>query len=91
LCAKSAFHGLTAGALSLMSDAFWREGFGPLLADAAVVPFGDLTALEKQLNSKKFAAFVVEPVQSEAGSKCRRLDIWTVRRRFVGRPGRFLC
>ena len=69
LCAKSAFHGLTAGALSLMSDAFWREGFGPLLADAAVVPFGDLAALEKQLNSKKFAAFVVEPVQSEAGIK----------------------
>jgi ornithine--oxo-acid transaminase len=67
LCAKSAFHGLTAGALSLMSDAFWREGFGPLLADAAVVPFGDLAALEKQLNSKRFAAFVVEPIQSEAG------------------------
>jgi ornithine--oxo-acid transaminase len=67
LCAKSAFHGLTAGALSLMSDAFWREGFGPLLADAAVVPFGDLAALEKQLDTKRFAAFVVEPVQSEAG------------------------
>jgi ornithine--oxo-acid transaminase len=67
LCAKSAFHGLTAGALSLMSDAFWREGFGPLLQDAAVVPFGDLVALEMQLASKKFAAFVVEPVQSEAG------------------------
>jgi ornithine--oxo-acid transaminase len=69
LCAKSAFHGLTAGALSLMSDAFWREGFGPLLADAAVVPFGDLAALEKQLNSKRFAAFVVEAIQSEAGIK----------------------
>lgn len=69
LCAKSAFHGLTVGALSLMSDAFWREGFGPLLADAAVVPFGDLAALEKMLSSKRFAAFVVEPVQSEAGIK----------------------
>jgi ornithine--oxo-acid transaminase len=69
LCAQSAFHGLTAGALSLMSDAFWREGFGPLLADAAVVPFGDLAALAEQLNSKRFAAFVVEPIQSEAGIK----------------------
>ena len=69
LCATSAFHGLTAGALSLMSDAFWREGVGPLLADAAMVPFGDLAALEKQLNSKRFAAFVVEPIQSEAGIK----------------------
>src|ERR1700747_893931 len=31
--AKSSFHGLTAGALSLMNDAFWRDGFGPLLTD----------------------------------------------------------
>jgi ornithine--oxo-acid transaminase len=67
LCAKSAFHGLTAGALSLMSDAFWREGFGPLLQDAAAVPFGDLEPLEKALRSKRYAAFVVEPLQSEAG------------------------
>ena len=36
--AKSSFHGLTAGALSLMSDAFWREGFGPLLPDTHGVP-----------------------------------------------------
>jgi ornithine--oxo-acid transaminase len=69
LCARSAFHGLTAGALSLMSDAFWREGFGPLLQDAAVVPFGDTAALEKQLSSMRYAAFVVEPLQSEAGIK----------------------
>jgi ornithine--oxo-acid transaminase len=67
LCAAGAFHGLTAGALSLMADTFWRVGFGPLLQDAAAVPFGDLAALEQQLRSKRFAAFVVEPVQSEAG------------------------
>jgi ornithine--oxo-acid transaminase len=69
LCANGAFHGLTVGALSLMTDPFWREGFGPLLQDAAEVPFGDLAALEKQLNSKRFAAFIVEPIQSEAGIK----------------------
>jgi ornithine--oxo-acid transaminase len=28
LYTKSSFHGLTNGALSLMNDAFWREGFG---------------------------------------------------------------
>jgi ornithine--oxo-acid transaminase len=67
LCAGSAFHGLTAGALSLMSDPFWREGFGPLLQGVSWVPFGDLIALEKELKSKHFAAFIVEPVQSEAG------------------------
>jgi len=67
LCAKSSFHGLTTGALSLMTDAFWRSGFEPLLQDVAAVPFGDLAALEKELSTKRFAAFIVEPLQSEAG------------------------
>src|SRR6201997_5837996 len=35
--AKSSFHGLTNGALSLMNDAFWRDGFGPLLQDTVSV------------------------------------------------------
>jgi ornithine--oxo-acid transaminase len=69
LCANNSFHGLTAGALSLMSDPFWRDGFGPLLQDSVAVPFGDLEALETRLRSKRFAAFIVEPVQSEAGIK----------------------
>jgi ornithine--oxo-acid transaminase len=67
LSAAHAFHGLTCGALSLMSDSFWRDGFGPLLPETAVVPFGDLEALEKEVKTKRFAAFIVEPVQSEAG------------------------
>jgi ornithine--oxo-acid transaminase len=65
--AKSSFHGLTAGALSLMNDAFWREGFGPLLNDTVGVPFGDLPELESALATRKHAAFIVEPVQAEAG------------------------
>ena len=65
--AKNSFHGLTAGALSLMNDAFWREGFGPLLQDTVGVPLGDITALEKVLASERYAAFIVEPVQAEAG------------------------
>jgi ornithine--oxo-acid transaminase len=65
--AKSSFHGLTAGALSLMNDAFWREGFGPLLPETEGVPFGDIAALESALESKRHAAFVVEPLQAEGG------------------------
>jgi ornithine--oxo-acid transaminase len=65
--AKSSFHGLTAGALSLMNDAFWREGFGPLLADTQGVPYGDAAALESALASKRQAAFMVEPLQAEGG------------------------
>ena len=34
LFAEGAFHGLTCGALSLMGNRFWREGFGPLLPEA---------------------------------------------------------
>jgi ornithine--oxo-acid transaminase len=67
LSAEHAFHGLTCGALSLMSDKFWSEGFGPLLPETAAVPFGDLEALERELKSKRWAAFIVEPIQSEAG------------------------
>jgi ornithine--oxo-acid transaminase len=67
LYAEGAFHGLTCGALSLMGDASWRKGFGPLLPGAQAVPFGDLAALEPHLATGKFAALVVEPVQSEAG------------------------
>lgn len=67
LCAEHAFHGLTCGALSLMSDKFWSEGFGPLLPETSAVPFGDLGALERELKSKRFAAYIVEPIQSEAG------------------------
>lgn len=67
LAAEHAFHGLTCGALSLMSDEFWREGFGPLLPETKIIPFGSLAALELELKSKQFAAFIVEPIQSEAG------------------------
>jgi ornithine--oxo-acid transaminase len=67
LSAEHAFHGLTCGALSLMSDEFWRDGFGPLLPETSAIPFGDLAALEQNLKTKHFAAFIVEPIQSEAG------------------------
>ncbi len=74
LAAKHAFHGLTCGALSLMSDEFWREGFGPLLPGVETVPFGALEALERELKSKQFAAFIVEPIQSEAGVRVPDAD-----------------
>jgi len=67
LCAGGGFHGLTCGALSLMSNDFWREGFGALLPGAEFVPYGDIEALERKLASKSFAAFVVEPIQGEGG------------------------
>jgi ornithine--oxo-acid transaminase len=67
LCFGGAFHGLTCGALSLMDQPFWRQGFGPLLPGVEAVPFGDLAALGAKLRTKKFAALIAEPIQAEAG------------------------
>jgi len=65
-CAR-AFHGLTCGALSLMDGEYWLRGFGPLLPDTATVPFGDLVSLERELATRRYAAFFVEPIQAEGG------------------------
>lgn len=67
LYCRGAFHGLTCGALSLMADSSWAQGFTPLLPGAENVAFDDLAELESKLSSRKFAALVVEPIQSEAG------------------------
>src|SRR5580698_2826520 len=50
-----------------MGDPFWRNGFGPLLPDTESVPFDDLAALEQKLSSRQVAAYIVEPLQAEAG------------------------
>ena len=60
-----AFHGLTMGALTINGDESFRSGFGPLLADAARVPWNDLEALEAALASGDVAAFFVEPIQGK--------------------------
>jgi ornithine--oxo-acid transaminase len=67
LYAEGAFHGLTCGALSLMQGTTWAKGFGPMLPDTKSMPFGDTNALEQELKSRRFAAYIVEPIQSEGG------------------------
>ncbi|MGW1200111.1 aspartate aminotransferase family protein [Streptomyces sp. NPDC002536] len=59
-----AFHGLTAGSLSVNGEDGFRDGFGPLLPDTAV-PLGDLGALERELKRGDVAGFVVEPIQGK--------------------------
>ena len=65
LFAAHGFHGLTLGALSLNGNAEFRDGFGPLLPGCDAVPFGDLDALQAELDRGDVAAFVVEPVQGK--------------------------
>jgi ornithine--oxo-acid transaminase len=59
-----AFHGLTTGSLSVNGARDFRKGFGPLLPDTAI-PFGDLTALERELRRGDVAGFLIEPVQGK--------------------------
>ncbi len=60
------FHGRTMAAVSLSSDPDYQRGFGPLLPGIKKIPYGDAAALEKAI-TKNTAAFIVEPIQGEAG------------------------
>jgi len=67
LYCEGGFHGTNFGNLSVMGHPRLRKPFEPLLEGCTSVPFGDLAALEKALSSKNYAAFLVEPIQAEAG------------------------
>ena len=60
------FHGRTMGAVSLSSDPEYKRGFGPMLPGINLIPYGDLEAL-KQAITPNTAAFLIEPIQGEAG------------------------
>ncbi|HYL34838.1 MAG TPA: aspartate aminotransferase family protein [Bryobacteraceae bacterium] len=85
--ARGAFHGLTCGALSLMDEPFWSEGFGPMLPDTHPVPFGDLGALEERLATRRMAAFLVEPIQAEGGIRLPAADYLANARKLCSRFG----
>lgn len=65
--AEDNFHGRTLGAVSASTDPSSYKGFGPYVPGFVKVPFNDLAALEKALQDKNVAAFLVEPIQGEAG------------------------
>ena len=61
------FHGKTMGSLSVTGKKRYQEPFEPLIPGCFPVPFGDAAALEKALQEHDAAAFIVEPIQGEAG------------------------
>ena len=65
LSAESGFHGLTLGSLSANGNDVFTSRFQPLLPGFDRVPFGDLDALERQLQSEDVALFLVEPIQGK--------------------------
>ncbi|WP_062231286.1 ornithine--oxo-acid transaminase [Fictibacillus sp. FJAT-27399] len=60
------FHGRTMTAVSMSSDEEYKRGFGPMLPGIKLIPYGDLDAL-KQAITPNTAAFIMEPIQGEAG------------------------
>ncbi len=66
IACKDNFHGRTMTAVSLSSADEYKRGFGPMLPGIKVIPYGDTEAL-KQAITPHTAAFLVEPIQGEAG------------------------
>jgi len=66
VCANN-FHGRTLNVVSFSTDPTAQKGFGPFMPGYEIIPFNDLAALQKALQDKNIAAFLVEPIQGEAG------------------------
>lgn len=61
------FHGRTITIVGFSSDASATTGFGPFTPGFVSVPFGDAEALKTALEDPDVVAFLVEPIQGEAG------------------------
>ncbi len=65
--AEGNFWGRTLAAISSSTDPSSFKGFGPYMPGFGLVPYNDLAALENVLKDPNVAAFMVEPIQGEAG------------------------
>lgn len=63
---KNNFHGRTTTVISFSSEPAYKKHFGPYTPGFNIIPFGDTDALENAITPNT-AAFLVEPVQGEAG------------------------
>jgi len=65
--AKGNFWGRTLAAISSSDDPVSFEGFGPYMPGYELIDYNDLDALAEALKDPNVAAFMVEPIQGEAG------------------------
>ena len=79
VAAKGNFHGRTVTAVSMSDDPDAREGFGPFVPGIELVSFNNIDALTLLFEEKgeKIAAYLVEPIQGEAGVIVPNDDYWT--------------
>jgi ornithine--oxo-acid transaminase len=60
------FHGRTITIVSFSPEEQYRDGFGPFTPGFELIPYGDAAALDSAITSRT-VAFLVEPIQGEAG------------------------
>lgn len=105
VCAGN-FHGRTLGIVGFSTDPSARRGFGPFAPGFKVVPYGDAAALAAAITPHT-VAFLVEPIQGEAGviippagylaaarELCSRHDVMLILDEIqtgLGRTGRMLA
>ncbi len=61
------FHGRTTTIISFSNDPDANKNFGPFTPGFIRIPYNDIEALEKALQTENVAGFLVEPIQGEAG------------------------
>lgn len=61
------FHGRTINVISFSTDPTSTTNFGPFVSGYVTIPYNDTNALEQALQDPTVAAFLVEPIQGEAG------------------------
>ncbi len=67
IVANGNFHGRTTTIISFSDDEDARKNFGPYTEGFVSIPYNDLDALENALQEEGVVAFMVEPIQGEAG------------------------
>ena len=101
------FWGRTLGAISSSTDPTSTKGFGPFMPGYEIIPYNDLDALKESLKDPNVAAFMVEPIQGEAGvvvpddnylkdayELCKESNVLFIADEVqtgIGRTGKMLC
>ena len=104
---KGNFWGRTLAAISSSTDPSSTTGFGPFMPGYEIIPYNNIPALENSLKDPNVAAFMVEPIQGEAGvvvpdedyllkaydlcTKSNVLFIADEVQTGIGRTGKMLC
>ena len=101
------FWGRTLGAISSSTDSSSTNGFGPFMPGYEIIPYNDLDSLKYSLKDQNVVAFMVEPIQGEAGvivpdddylkkayDLCKESNVLFIADEVqtgIGRTGRMLC